>query len=51
MVAASAVCSLTRATVRVHVGIAYMLLASAMPIINRIGKPGRPVQRSPEGQP
>jgi hypothetical protein len=37
MVAASAACSATSATVRVHVGIAYRLLAKAIPTIDRIG--------------
>jgi hypothetical protein len=36
MAAASIVCSDTSATVRVHVGIAYSDLASAMPTIARI---------------
>jgi hypothetical protein len=37
MAAASAVCSQTSATVRVHVGIAYRLLASAISTIERTG--------------
>ena len=42
MAARRAACSRTRATVFVHVGTAYIDLARAIPIIERIGMAGTP---------